>query len=294
MSASLAADRTEDPRETSVSLAILGSVAVLTLFFTVLHHGFPQVLDVPSNRGLYLSSYPAMFAMDLGVIAMSWLCFRHAWRRRGLFAAAVFLGGSFVFTGVEESMWILLGRFALGAPKVIPAAAGGGMVANGTYYFTKGFFWFLETPVTACFGWFFLAYSVVYMADHLIPSASIIARAALGGFLAVNVDFWVDPVQTHPHYTSWVWAKLPGGLLLFGIPLTNFIGWFLLIFLFAIVFDRLPAMTKKHGPARAVLRFYGLLMAMEIGILIFFMVYGAVEQTVFPKAINLTLWGIGS
>jgi uncharacterized membrane protein len=227
-------------------------------------------------------SFRAMFLFDLMAIGLSALCFTHAWRRQGFYLAVAFLGGSFVFTGLEESMWILLGRYSFATP-----------TGGGTYYFTRGFFWFLETPVSACLGWYFIAYSCVYVAQLLLPRAGVVVRAALGGFLAMDLDLWIDPVQTSPAWISWVW-EMPDAVNLFGIPLSNFIGWFLLIFLFAIVFERLPGMVRRWGAARATLRFYGILMALEIAILVFFTVYGAVGSALMPNPINLTVWGIGA
>jgi hypothetical protein len=282
-----------DPAELRVSQFLLWTLAAAILISTVLHHHFPRVFDVPLAAGIYMSDYHSMLALDLGVMALAWLCFRHAWRRQGLFAATVFLAGSFVFTGVEESMWILLGRWVMDARPELLAAEGEGLVANGTYYFTRGFFWFLETPVSAGLGWFLLAYSTVYMARLIIPRASFPWQAALAGALAVNVDLWVDPVQTHPHFSSWVWAKPQAGLFILGIPVTNFAGWFLLIFLFALLFHRLPALVKSFGAARGAFLFFAILMGFELAILVLFLAYGRLEQAFIVPPHNLTLWGIG-
>jgi putative membrane protein len=211
----------------------------------------------------------------------------------------IFLGGSFVFTGIEESMWILLGRYQ--AEIQAWSVSHGGLSAadlgeqaahvEGTYYFTRGFFWFLETPLLACLGWFFVAYACVYVADLVIPRAHVVWRALLGGLLAMNLDLWLDPVQTNPALKSWIWMS-EDVINVFSIPLSNFIGWFLLIFLFAIVFERLPQMVEKRGPAKAAVYFYALLMAMEIGILFFFAIYGTIAMQIFKEPINLTIGGI--
>lgn len=304
MSIAIATDHSDpgpaSPEERRVAWVIAAGLAISTIFFTVLHHGFPAVLDVPANAGVPFMDLPTMFVLDLIPIGLAWLCFRHGWKRLGLYRAVIFLGGSFVFTGVEESMWILLGRYhleiqaALGGPQVGEAMLGEGVrQVGGTYYFTRGFFWFLETPILACLGWFFVAYSCVYVADLLLPRAKVIWRAALGGLLAVDLDLWLDPVQTSKTFISWVWVS-PDMINIFGIPLSNFLGWFLLIFLFALMFERLPAMLAKRGPGRTALYFYGLLMALEIAILVFFGIYGAVAMRLIPQPINLTLWGIGT
>ena len=188
----------------------------------------------------------------------------------------IFLAGSFVFTGVEESMWIIGGRFH-------------GFVDS--YYFTRGFFWFLETPVSACLGWFLLAYGCMYMARVLIPKAHVLLRASLAAFLAMDLDLWMDPIMTRPAHKAWVWLD-PDQVYVFSIPLLNFVGWFMLVFIFAIVYEYLPGMRERHGPARAAIKFFGVLMLIEVGILVFFICYLTVMRRLFPDPINFTLWGI--
>jgi len=266
-----------------VSACMLLALALSIAISTLVHHRLPWLLAVPPLDGVPRSGLGEMLVADLLVIGLSALCFAHAWARRGPYLATAFLAGSFVFTGVEESMWILLGRFA-------PAA--GGVVPGGTYWFTRGFFWFLETPVTACIGWFLLAYATMWAAELVFASATTLRRAAVAGLTAVDLDLWIDPVQTHPAHDSWVWAEQPGGIWLLSIPSTNFIGWFLLIFLFALVFDRLPDWVERQGTKRATLRFFGTLLALEVAILLFFTVYGALEQALVRPKLNLTVWGI--
>ncbi len=285
-----------DPAERRVVWILVIGLLISTAFFTVLHHGFPQALNVPSNEGVPYTDYPSMFILDLIPIGLAWLCFHHAWRRLGLYRAMLFLGGSFAFTGLEESMWILLGRYSQEIQVALPFAQEAALgestqEVSGTYYFTRGFFWFIETPVMACLGWFFVAYSCIYVARLLMPRARILGRAAVGGLLALNLDLWIDPVQTHEALISWVWAE-QDPISIFSIPLSNFMGWFLLIFLFALVFERLPNMVKRWGPAKAAAYFYGILLALEIGILLFFVIYGSIAVRLIPEPVNLTIWGI--
>lgn len=287
-----------DPEEQKVVRITWAALIVSTLFFTVLHHAFPNVLDVPANKGVPMTGMGTMFALDLIPFFLAWLCFYHARKNLGMYRAVLFLGGSFIFTGLEESMWILLGRYQaeitqlLGGSGLQDAAFGGhAREVTGTYWFTRGFFWFLETPLLACLGWFFVAYSCVFVADTLIPKANIIWRAALGGFLAMDLDLWLDPVQTHATWQSWVWCE-GDRIYIFSIPFSNFAGWFLLIFLFAIVFDRVPGMIKKWGATKTAVYFYLTLFALELGILAFFVIYGTIAMRVLPEPVNLTIWGI--
>jgi Carotenoid biosynthesis protein len=289
---------TSDPSEKKVIWTMWVALIVSTIFFTVIHHAYPAVFDVPDNSAVPMMGLGTMFLFDLMPIFMAWLCFYHAVKYLGKYRAMLFLGGSFIFTGLEESMWILLGRYqteiteAFGGAALQEAALGAhAHEVTGTYWFTMGFFWFFETPLLACLGWFFVAYSCVYVADLLIPKAKIIWRATLGGLLAMNLDLWLDPVQTHEKWQSWIWCE-GDRINIFSIPFSNFVGWFLLIFLFAIVFDKVPDMLKKWGAVKTAIYFYLILFALELGILAFFVVYGSVAMRVLPDPINLTIWGI--
>jgi len=253
-----------------------GAVGLVVLGSTVLHQLLPGVLKVPVEAAVPHSTPLETLVQDLAAALLCWLCFRHAWMVQGLYRAVMFLIGSFVFTGVEESMWIIGGRFS---------------DFVDSYYFTRGFFWFLETPVQACLGWFLLAYGCMYIAEVLLPRAGALARAALAAFLAMDLDLWMDPVMTRPAHRAWVWLN-PDPIAIFSIPLLNFVGWFMLIFIFAIVYERLPAMQARHGPARAALRFFGGLMLIELGILVFFIVYLITLRRLCPAPLNFTLWGI--
>jgi len=277
---------------------VFGLLAAAIVFSTWLHHFQPQVLCVPSNKDVSSWQNPSLDQTtladrltpeerkvlleqgipgsrdaglllfgDLLALVLGWLCFAHARRHFGFWMASCFLVGSFVFTGLEESMWILLGRFATaGSVNAL------GEPVYGTYWFTKGLLWFLETPVTACLGWFYIAYACVLVAGKVFPRTGLLGRAAVGGLVAMGIDLWLDPVVTSPEMVNWVWAK-GDLLLLFGIPHTNFVGWFLLIFLFAIYWERLPVLEAKWGRPKASAVFFLLLVGTEIAILVFFLLW---------------------
>ena len=266
---------------------------------TYLHHFQPQILHVPDNTNIASWTRPAFehttlfdgitadqkqqllsegvpygqgfltqFLMgDLLTILLGYGCFLHARKYFGFWMASCFLIGSFVFTGLEESMWILLGRFI--PPGTLNPF---GETVYGTYWFTKGGLWFLETPITACIGWFFLAYSCVLVASKVFPNMNLWGRAAVGGLIAMGIDLWLDPVATSPDMMSWVWAE-GDVFLFFGIPHTNFVGWFLLIFLFALFWEKLPGMEQRLGRARATTTFFLVIFATEICILVFFAIW---------------------
>lgn len=276
-----------DAAEKRTALAVTALLAATVLASTVLHHGFPRVFNVPSNAGVPHTGLPAMFLADLVPVLLAGLCFLHAWRRLGPYLAVMFLAGSFFFTGLEENVWVFIGRYMHLLAQASPELGSGA----GTYYFTRGFFWWFEIPAYICLGWFFIAYACVHVSNLLLRGRGIAARAALGGFLAMNFDLWLDPVQVHPAWRSWVWLTNEPVRVL-SIPLTNFAGWFLLIFLFALAFDRLPGMLERLGPARAARRFFLALAGLEAALLAGFLAYGALALKFIKTPVNFTIMGI--
>ncbi len=290
-------------------LIAYGLLLLVICVSTYLHHCQPQVLRVPDNRdvaswthpsldqtiladgmteaqrkhllseGVPLAdNLPALVFGDVFSILLGLICFRHARRHYGFWMASCFLIGSFVFTGLEETLWILSGRF-LGGLAHNPL---GGPVF-GSYWFTRGGCWFLETPIVACLGWYFIAYSCVLTAEKVFPRMNLWGRAAVGGLIAMVIDLWVDPVQTSPEIMAWVWAKADF-LLFFGIPHYNFLGWFLLIFLFAIFWEKLPEMERTRGRPAATTRFFTLILTAPVGILLFIWLWLAVFGTLLALA----------
>ena len=266
---------------------------VIILFFTWLHWFQPHILRTPDNTNvsawtnppfehtaIYERMTPAerervlnegvpgasmgnLLFMDISGFLVAWLCLVHARRHWGDWMAFCFLFGSFIFTGLQESLWILFGRFT-----GLSAMQGLGESVYGTYWFTKGGLWFLETPAAICVGWFYLAYTCVWAAHKVFPDMGLWGRAVVGAFIAVIFDFWVDPVATSPEVMTWVWAT--GDFIrILGIPHTNFLGWFFLVFCFAVLWEQLPGWEVRWGRARATALFFMVLFVTEVAILAF-------------------------
>ena len=282
----------------------LGLLLTAVLFFTFLHTFLPGVLRVPRNRDpsswvsptleqtciyermteaekekLRRDGVPGGVGEILLYEALSlfgaWLCFVHARRHYGLWMATCFLIGSFVYTGVEESMMIMTGRL-IGGGKVDPTVF-------GTYWFPKGALWFIETPVWVCLCWFLIAYSCVWVAGKVFPRMNLVGRAAVGGLIAMGIDLWEDPVLTSPEILNWIWGK-GDHLRILGIPHGNFLGWFFLILVFALIWEALPKMEKRWTRARASLLFVLVLPIGDLAVYAILVTWGTfVNNVILPQ-----------
>jgi len=283
-------------------------VIIIMLFSTYIHHFQPQILRVPSNTDISSWHYPPFqdtylydrmteserqkflaegvpngddmwyqFGIDIFTAFLALLVLLHSLKHCGFWMSTCFLIGSFVFTGLEESMFILLGRF-------LPAGVVNafGQPVTGTYWFTKGGLWFFECPFMACIGWYVMAYSCVLTAGTVFPKRGLLWRAFVGGMIAMTFDLWADPVVTSPEIVAWVWPK-GGHWIIFGIPDTNFVGWFNLIFLFAIFWEMLPKLQARWGRARASVYFMLLLIATELAIAVGMLLYSTIVGIVLVE-----------
>jgi len=81
-------------------------------------------------------------------------------------------------------------------------------------------------------GWFIVsASSFVLFHDVLLPRSRTLAAALFAGLFAVDLDLMIDPVASSNRL--WIW--IGPSLSFMGIPLYNYVGWFLMIFLYDII-----------------------------------------------------------
>ena len=130
------------------------------------------------------------------------------------------------------------------APMIIAAlfieSAG---VASGRYYY-PGYIIYLSVvggsvPLLIVLAWsanlflfFSLATHVVYRLYHKRTRLQILLTAATAGLFGVCLDLLEDPLAHHNNW--WIWTENIPGINFYGVPLTNFMGWFLLIFFMSL------------------------------------------------------------
>jgi uncharacterized membrane protein len=171
--------------------------------------------------------YQIPFARQFGYILVLFVAF-HAFKNLK-FRALIFLGIALAAGTLSE----LLGTTY-------------GWIYGQRYYYTAPDKVFGLVPFTVLITWvavIYLAYSITNIVDpaknhvtlkkavHIGSFMYILLLSALDGFLAMNLDMILDPVYVRSG--GWVWQD--GGAY-FGIPISNFIGWFIVAFASTLIF----------------------------------------------------------
>lgn len=88
-------------------------------------------------------------------------------------------------------------------------------------------------PLAIGLGWAALLPGVMRASEALLGRRAAIWRlAALDGALAVALDLVLDPIVSGPPLRMWLWrgdGMTPYRFWLFGVPVFNFVGWFVLV-----------------------------------------------------------------
>lgn len=100
----------------------------------------------------------------------------------------------------------------------------------------------LDVPLLIPLAWAMMAYPCLLAVQRLTTTG--LGTAFVGGFLLASWDLFLDPQMTGEGYWTFVdagWA-LPG---VPGIPLQNYLGWFLTAFVMMLALNRLPRKAAK-------------------------------------------------
>lgn len=177
----------------------------------------------------------------------------HGFKKFGRWKTLLFFFGSFLYTGFEENIMIISGEVL---PSTIP-----GFPATYAFNYHNYVLWILAVPFVVFVAWFVVAYSAVHIAFYFFKTG-IWKQAALGGLLAMEMDMLIDPVAVR--YAWWGWFALPDQAIWIlgdpsiptpGIPVSNFLGWFALIFLFAIYWKKITDRREKWGIRKTTIVF---------------------------------------
>jgi uncharacterized membrane protein len=158
---------------------------------------------------------------ELGFSILAVLVFYAGSKRFGTKKTAIFFLGSILWTGPLENFAVLRGAYTY-------YGYAGLIYPNYPGYLT----WLGLLPFWIVLGWFVFAMSgFLIFHDVLLTKKRALFQAAASGLFAVNIDLMMDPIASSN--SLWIW--LTGSFKIFGVPLFNFVGWFLLIFVYDLI-----------------------------------------------------------
>jgi len=163
---------------------------------------------------------PAIVA-EVGAFLIAGLVFYGLRKRYGWTVASFFLLGSVAWTTPLETLGISTGSYSYST-------------FVGTLFpgYPGYFVWIGIVPLWIEMGWFIVsASSFMIFHEVLLSRSKTIAAAVFAGLFAVDLDLMIDPIASSNRL--WVW--IGPSMSLMGIPLYNYVGWFLMIFLYDII-----------------------------------------------------------
>jgi putative membrane protein len=182
---------------------------------------------------------------------------------------------------VKTGIFYLLALIFGSVPEIIGVTYG---TIFGHYYYNPILtpFIFGVVPLTTVISWMVILYISYTVSDIVIKSGSkkpnfkrdhfvyaltiTVLLAVISGLVAANLDMIIDPVVVTTQ--GWIWI---GGGPYYGIPLSNFVGWFLIAFSATLIFRLIESLQKEDSTEDD---YSGLDLAV-IGIYVmFFVIYG--------------------
>lgn len=118
-------------------------------------------------------------------------------------------------------------------------------------------------PLGVGLGWAALLPCVMRLSERILgSSAKRLHLAALDGAMAVGLDLVLDPAVSGEPLRMWLWAgegMVPYRRWLLGVPVFNFVGWFLLV-------GASSLQLRWAEASRAGWRWLGLFLLMNLAI----------------------------
>ncbi|MCJ7610235.1 carotenoid biosynthesis protein [Candidatus Bathyarchaeota archaeon] len=147
-------------------------------------------------------------------------------RKYGFRVPLLFLVGSLYWNLILENVAVILGFFTYTFPNP----------STGPYYIL----WTGLTPLWISIGWFDITFPAFMLLENVLPKASIWTKAVAGGVLALSLDLAIDPAAT----AAGLWKWTHPSLYFLGVPVTNYIGWFMLTAFYLAVYQSVHMKIK--------------------------------------------------
>jgi putative membrane protein len=202
-------------------------ITILLLILYALLTAYPQV-------SLALGASPMGIMTPITTLAGFTFALLHACQREGWMRALRLLALVFGVSLLFESVGVATG------------------LIYGPYHYTNklGLLFLGLVPILIPVAWFMMSYPSFVIADWLVPAGwkrwpRLLAVAAVGGLAMTAWDLVMDPVMVAGGH--WVWDT-DGAY--FGIPLQNYLGWWLTVFTTFALYLLISGKAEKPVEAR--------------------------------------------
>ena len=151
-------------------------------------------------------------------------------KRFGMQTTQLLLVGATIWTIIIENFIVLNGGYDY--------------YAYSTGSFPGYMVWVGVVPLWIILGWFVMTICSYILTDTLLPGRSPLTRSLMTALISLNIDLLLDPVAV----ATGLWRWTHPSVYLIGVPLTNLIGWFLIVFVFILGFEtRIVPQIGKAG-----------------------------------------------
>ena len=207
----------------------------------------------------YLDSFSLRNITEIVSYLLVALLIYHGYKKYGKTKIILFFLGGFLLTGIEENFMVIQGYFYLfGGP---------------TYYYDyhSYMFWIGAIPLVVMCAWFILTYSSFQIAELVIKNDSnkaLLKKLLLAGWMGTSIDFVIDPIIIRKF--GWIWLNAKEHAVWFlQVPVTNFIGFFLLVVSFNYYFVWYWEKYAPRHDTRSTLKINGIYFVMVLLPLLF-------------------------
>ncbi len=257
---------------------ILDFLIILIAIFIAL---FSESLNL--NKNLYIKLFFTLFIISIisamisylfPLTIIAWVGSFYMW-----FAFAFILLHSSKVLGNKKTGILFVIALLFGLTFEAVGVKYGGIFGMPYYYNLPTFFFGL-VPISTPISWTIIIYFSYTITNLLLfgfggekPVKTdnlwyflclMVLLSFISGLIAVNLDMILDPVAVSPQIAGWVWT---GGGCYFGIPMGNFIGWFLVAAIALFIFRFYEAISPKSNTS------YGLDIFLNLSIVLIYVMY---------------------
>ena len=163
------------------------------------------------------------FIAEVGTVLLAVLACWAGYKVYGRNPVVYFLAGAIVWTSLIENFGVAEGTYTYYTHV--------GLLGSGY----PGFFlWVGLVPFWIEAGWIAVVFTLfILFHEVLLKDKSPLLQALFTGLLAVNMDLVIDPVAVANNLWSWTERSI----YLLGVPIDNWVGWFVIVFFFDMIFN---------------------------------------------------------